>query len=89
LTPISHGANRYQEIASYDTISTNWRYAMESTSIKEEAKKLIEQLPDGVTWDDVMHQIYVRQAIESGLSDSQAGRTIDVSQVRERFGLPQ
>ena len=62
---------------------------MEGTTIKDEAKKLIEQLPDGATWDDVMHQIYVRQAIESGLADSEAGRTTDVSQVRERFGLPQ
>ena len=34
-----------------------------------------------------MYQIYVRQAIESGLEDSKAGRTIDVKEVREQFIL--
>ena len=60
---------------------------MERMTFKEEAKKLIEQLPDNANWDDLMHQIYVRQTVEAGLSDSEAGRTIDVSKVRERFGL--
>ena len=35
-----------------------------------------------------MHEIYVRQAIEAGLSDSGAGKTLDVQTVRDRFGLP-
>lgn len=35
-----------------------------------------------------MREIYVRQAIESGLADSEAGRTTDVEQVRAEFGLP-
>ncbi len=34
-----------------------------------------------------MYEIYVRQAIESGFEDSKAGRTIDVEQVRAKFGL--
>jgi hypothetical protein len=42
---------------------------MESPTIKEEAQRLIEKLPDDATWDDVMHEIYVRQA---GLADSEA-----------------
>jgi predicted transcriptional regulator len=61
---------------------------METTSLKEEAKRLIDKLPENSTWDDLMHEIYVRQAIEAGLVDSEAGRTTDVEQVRERFGLP-
>ncbi len=47
---------------------------MEAVKVKDEARRLIERLPDDVTWDDVMHEIYVRQAIESGLEDSCAGR---------------
>jgi predicted transcriptional regulator len=35
-----------------------------------------------------MHEIYVRQSIEAGLDDSKAGKTVDVEEVRERFGLP-
>jgi hypothetical protein len=61
---------------------------MGTTSVKDEARKLIERLPDDSTWDDLMREIYVRQAIESGLADSQAGRTTDVSVVRAQFGLP-
>lgn len=34
-----------------------------------------------------MHQIYVRQSIESGLKDSQAGRVIDVKDLRAKFSL--
>ena len=61
---------------------------MERPSIKEEARRLVEKLPENSTWDDLMHEIYVRQAVESGLADSLAGRTKDVEQVRSKFGLP-
>jgi len=47
----------------------------------------LEKLPENATWDDLMYEIYVRQAIESGLSDSNAGRTTDVKEVRAKFGL--
>jgi hypothetical protein len=60
---------------------------MENINIKEEARRLVEQLPENSTWDDLMHEIYVRQAIERGLSDSEAGRTTSVEDVREKFGL--
>ena len=61
---------------------------MTATNIKEEAKRLLEKLPDDFTWDDLMHEIYVRQSIEAGVSDSEAGRVVEVSDVRKRFGLP-
>ena len=61
---------------------------MSTINVKEEAQRLIERLPENITWDDLMHEIYVRQAIEAGLADSEAGRIIDVEQVRENFGLP-
>lgn len=60
---------------------------MESVNIKEEARRLVDKLPENSTWDDLMYEIYVRQAVESGLTDSKAGRTTDVEQVRKKFGL--
>lgn len=60
---------------------------MSNVSVKEEAKRLIERLPEDMTWDDLMHEIYVRQSIESGLADSEAGRVTDVAEVRAKFGL--
>ena len=58
-------------------------------SIKHEASRILNSLPDSATWDDLMEQIYVRQAIEAGIRDSDAGRTVDVKEVRKRFGLPE
>ena len=61
---------------------------MQNSNIKEEAHRLLDDLPKSATWDDLMYKIYVRQAIEIGLEDSEAGRTIDVKEVRAKFGLP-
>ncbi len=61
---------------------------MHNSNIKEEAHRLLDDLPESATWDELMYKIYVRQAIEAGLEDSEAGRTIDVKEVRAKFGLP-
>jgi hypothetical protein len=58
-----------------------------TVNIKEEAKRLIERLPDNMTWDDLMHEIYVRQSIEAGLADSEDGKVTDIVEVRAKFGL--
>ena len=60
---------------------------MQSPNVKQEARHLIESLPEGATWDDLMYTIYVRQAIEAGLVDSEAGRTLEVDEVRTKCGL--
>jgi predicted transcriptional regulator len=56
-------------------------------SIKEEAIRLVEELSEESSWDDLMYEIYVRQAIEAGVADGKAGRTIPVEEVRAQFGL--
>lgn len=56
---------------------------------KEEAHKLVDRLPESATWDDLMHEIYVRETIERGLADSRAGRTTEVREVRAKYGLPE
>ena len=60
---------------------------MQVIDVKQEARDLLEKLPEAATWDDLMYKIYVRQAVEAGLEDSEAGRTIDVKDVRAKFGL--
>ncbi|MGA1840759.1 MAG: hypothetical protein ACMUIU_09060 [bacterium] len=62
---------------------------MQSEGIKEKAYRLLEDLPEKATWDDLMYRIYIRQAIEAGIKDSDAGRTVDVKEVRKKFGLPE
>jgi hypothetical protein len=60
---------------------------MQAPMTKEDARKLVDSLPERSTWDDLMHEIFVRQAIEAGLADSRAGKTRDVAEVRQKFGL--
>jgi hypothetical protein len=60
--------------------------AMQTETIKQKAHQLLDKLPDSASWEDVMYRIYVRQAIEAGIKDSDQGRTTDVSEVRKRFG---
>ena len=56
-----------------------------SSHIKLEARRLVDQLPDDATWEDLMYEIYVRQAIEAGLKDSEEGRTIPIDELRKRI----
>lgn len=60
---------------------------MQTENIKQEAHRILEKLPEKATWDDLMYQIYVRQAIEAGIKDSDEGRTFDIKEVRKNFGL--
>jgi hypothetical protein len=60
---------------------------MSTLNVKEEAMRLIEKLPEDMTWDDLMHEIYVRQSIEAGLADSETGKVTDVMEVRAKFGF--
>lgn len=58
-----------------------------NTTIKDEARRLIDCLPDDATWEDLQYEIYVRQAIEAGLKDSREGRTVPLDEARKQFGL--
>ncbi len=60
---------------------------MQAPRIKQEAQRLVDDLPESATWEDLMYRIYVREAIEAGLRDSDAGRTLSVDEIRSRFGL--
>ncbi|MFA7174701.1 MAG: hypothetical protein WC340_15060 [Kiritimatiellia bacterium] len=61
---------------------------MHNTLIKEQAHTLVEKMPDNSTWDDLLREIYVRSVIEQGMQDSISGRTMDVQEVRAKYGLP-
>lgn len=60
----------------------------QNLSVKAKVRETIESLPEDASWDDVMHRLYVRQKIESGLKDVADGNILPVDEVRKRFGLP-
>lgn len=55
-----------------------------SRNIKPDALKLVEGLPDSASWDDLAYEVYVRQAIEAGLRDVEAGRVVDHTEALAR-----
>ena len=62
---------------------------MSETTIKKEAHRIVEQLPDDASWEDLIYRLYVRQSIEAGLRDGEASRVKSVAEVRKSFGLPE
>ena len=61
----------------------------ETSTIKNEARRIVEQMPDDASWEDLIYRLYVRQSIEAGLRDCEAGRVESVADVRRSFGLPE
>ena len=61
----------------------------DSPNIKPEARRLVENLPDSATWDDLAYEVYVRQSVEAGLADADAGRIVShddaLARVRARI----
>ena len=53
-----------------------------AADLKTAARELVDRLPEGATWDDLMYEIYVRQAVEEGLADVAAGRTVSAAEAR-------
>jgi predicted transcriptional regulator len=51
-------------------------------SAKDAARKILERLPEQATWDDIMYELYVKQKIEEGLADIEAGRTVSHEQIK-------
>jgi hypothetical protein len=53
--------------------------------VKEEAKKLIDKLPDDATWDDVMYEFYVKKKIETGLKAADEWRVVLHEEAKKRI----
>lgn len=61
--------------------------AEKKTSIKKVAARLVRELPESASWDDLMYEILVRKKIETGLNDLREGRKRDHEAVRSEFGV--
>ena len=52
---------------------------------KERVKPVLDQLLDDCSLDDVLYHLYVIQAIDRGIADAEAGRTIPHEEVAEEL----
>ena len=55
------------------------------STIKEDAKKMIERLPENATWDDLMYELYITKKIEVGLDAVEKGKTVCHEDVKKRI----
>jgi predicted transcriptional regulator len=70
----------------YCRITSRSRHTVsDERNAKTTARAVIDSLPDSATWDDVMYELYVREAIDDGLADVQAGRSTPQAEVRTRL----
>jgi predicted transcriptional regulator len=50
---------------------------------KEEARRLIENIPDTASWDDIMYEFYVRQKVEAALEQMEAGEVVPHEEIEQ------
>ena len=55
------------------------------SAAKEEVMRILERLPEDVSMEDIQYHIYVRQKIDHGLADIEAGRTISEEEFDRRM----
>jgi predicted transcriptional regulator len=51
------------------------------SNVKAAAQEVLDRVPDDITWDDLMYQLYVREKIEIGLQQMAAGEVFDDEEV--------
>lgn len=56
-----------------------------STTLKEEVIDLIRKLPDDATLTDIVEELYVRQKIEKGIAQLDAGESLSTEEVKQRL----
>ena len=52
---------------------------------KEQVRKLLDTIPDNASFEDIQYHIYVRQKIEAGLADVEAGRVMTQADAERRM----
>ncbi|PYS52654.1 MAG: hypothetical protein DMG13_15490 [Acidobacteria bacterium] len=67
---------------------TGNRLMPNTTPIKEEARRLVEELPDNATWSDFARLVVERQRIEEGIADLDADITWTSDEIRNKLGIP-
>ena len=54
-------------------------------SAKNEAKQLIEKLPDEANWDDIMYEFYVKKKLSVALRAAANGDVVAHAEAKKRL----
>ena len=52
---------------------------------KEEVRRMLDELSDDSSYEDIQYHIYVKQKIERGLQAAEGGELIDQEEVERRM----
>jgi hypothetical protein len=61
------------------------RQVTSMSTVREEAYKLVDQLPEEASWDDLMYQIYVHKKVELGRQAIAQGRFLTQEEAERRM----
>jgi hypothetical protein len=56
-----------------------------AATLKDDVIELIRRLPEDVTLPDIMEELYVRQKIDRGLAQLDAGQALSTEEARQRL----
>lgn len=51
------------------------------SNVKSAAREVLDRVPDDITWEDLRYQLHVREKIEIGLQQMDAGEVFDDEEV--------
>jgi hypothetical protein len=54
-------------------------------SVKEETIRLIKELPDSSTFEEIQYHLYVRQKIQRGIEDIEDGNVYTQAEMEKRM----
>ena len=60
---------------------------MSGSTVKEEARRIVDQLPEDATWSDLAHLVAMHERLARARRDSAAGLGITSDELRKRLGL--
>jgi predicted transcriptional regulator len=62
-----------------------WRSEEVVATAKEEVRKILDEIPDDASFEDIQYHIYVREKIDRGLKDIEEGRVLSQEEVEQRM----
>jgi predicted transcriptional regulator len=57
----------------------------EKLSVKEQVKRMLDNLPDTVTYEDIQYHLFVREKIERGLQELAEGKFVPEEEMEKLF----
>lgn len=54
-------------------------------TVKDEVKKILDNLPEDCTLEDIQYHLFVLQKIENGLNDVKEGRVLSSEEIEKKM----